>query len=826
MQDKKYNEFKEDKIIKIRAVLNKILYPKFGLGEENNTLGIVSWVIAEVLEGKPASNSFGEVTIKGEYSTGVRDGREYIIIGREVTHPTYGKQYELIYYNEDYDFTKASNQRAFLRTFMTENQVEEFYKTFDNPLEVIERGDKEELKKVHGVGDYISNRILEDFEQKRDLSQIYLELDGMGITSNLIKKLIQVYKTPQKAIQMVKEKPYELVKDIDGVGFLKADAIASCGGFGPKDVRRIKAFIIWFLREQGNEGHSYITAKELIENIYSTLGSEKEIVEKYNVEVGQPDNNIKKAIAELEAENTIVVEGNEKKALRKIYLLKYYELERDIAYHLKRLLRAHNEFKVDNFDEAVAQAENEQGFTYTDEQKKGIRLAVESQVCIISGYAGAGKSSLIKGVLTVLNKYTFAQTALSGKAAARLQEVTGVEGYTIHRLLEFAGNGFGRNKDNQLPYKIIVLDEISMVGGELFLSLIEAIPTGSKLIMAGDMGQLESLGLLNLAADMINSKEIPVVELKTVHRQAKASGILSTAYDIRNQYQLYTESNYCGIETVGELQDMVIDVSPDKDEDREKAVRYFMKYLDSSLVGHDLEKIQIVTTVRERGECCVFNLNQDIQELINPVDGSKAAVLVKKKKNAQGKDFSFYLQVKDKIMCIKNNYHLFDENEVETSIFNGWTGEITDIDSRFVHVKFDLYKPAPILLPKTRIGEYLTLGYASTCHKCQRSGFDVVICILDYSAPPSMLTHQMAYTMLTRAKKKCVLIAQTRALSKAIATDFISTKRTFLPMFLKWDFEKLRAEYNKKNKKIEAERIFKQKKILEKMKGNNNDENV
>ena len=795
------------------------------MGEENNIRGIVSWVVTDVLNGNPATNSFGEITMKGDYPFGVRDGVSYILIGREVTHPTYGKQYDLVYYNEDYDFTKASNQRAFLKTFMTENQVEEFYKVFSNPLEVIERGDREELKKVHGIGDYISNRILEDFEKKRDLSQIYIELDGMGISSSMISKLIQVYKTPQKAIQMVKERPYDLIKDVDGIGFITADTIALKGGISSKDVRRIKAFIVWFLRKQGDEGHSYINAQELISNLYSTLGQEKEVVEYYSSE-DSSDNNIKRAMEELQKEGVIVLEDTFKKSTRRIYLVKYYELERDIAYHLKRLMGAHNEFKVDDFDKSVKIAEQEQGFEYTEEQKDGIRLAVDSQVCVISGYAGSGKSSLIKGVLTVLKDYSFAQTALSGKAAARLQEVTGAEGYTIHRLLEFSGDGFSKNKDNQLPFKIIILDEVSMVGGELFLSLIEAIPTGSKLIMAGDMGQLESLGLLNLAADMIDSGEIPVVELKKVHRQAKASGILSTAYSVRNQYQLFDENDYQGVETIGELQDMVLDVSPEKDEDRSKVSQYYMKYFNDPLVNQNLEKIQIATTVRERGEACVFNLNRDIQELLNPVNGEKSCVLIKRRKNQQGRDLSFFLQENDKVMCIKNNYHIFDEEETEASIFNGWTGEITTIDDKFVHVRFELYGQSPILLPKTNVGEYLTLGYASTTHKLQGSGYDVVICVLDYSTPPSMLTHQMVYTMLTRAKKKCIFVAQTGALRQAISTDFISSKRTFLPMFLKWDYEKLRAEYNKKWKKINEEKNFERKKILEgteEANGNNED---
>lgn len=818
MQQSKITE--QDKIIKIHATLNNVIFPKGGFQSITEpTFGIVSWIIVSVDDGEPTNDNFGTITVKGTYPCNISPRANYIIIAKEVEHPQYGTQYDLIYFNEEFDMTKATNQRAFLKTFLTDNQIEEFFKIFPNPIQTLETGNPKELTKIHGVGDYIANCILERYEQKKDVGQVYLELDGIGLSSNFITKLVQKYKNPSIIVSKVKENPYSLIKDIDGVGFLTADAVAQKAGFNKTDIRRIKSFITWFLNKQGDEGHSYISAQELNANIFETLGSPQEIVENYNVsedaDASIPRNNIAKAIKELQDERTIVLEDSERKADRRVYLKKFYELERDIAYHLKRLLEAHSDFKIENFNEKIKKAEEEQGFEFTQEQIDGIRLGCEKQVCIISGYAGSGKSSLIKGILTVLDNYTFAQTALSGKAAARLQEVTGTEGHTIHRLLEYSGDGFGYNKDNQLPFKIIILDEVSMVGGELFLSLIEAISSGSKLIMVGDMRQLESLGLLNLAADIINSKEIPVIELKKVHRQAKASGILSTAYDIRNRYQLYEETNYCGVETVGELQDMILDICPEKDEDRDKVINYYLKYYNSPLVGRDLEKIQIAAIVRERGDSCVFNLNKDVQELINPVEGLKPFVLVKKNKNRQGKDFSFYLQVDDKVMCIKNNYHVFDETQAEAEIFNGWTGEITGIDDSYVHVKFNLHGNTPILLSKTNIGEYLMLGYASTTHKLQGSGYDVVICVLDYSAPPSMLTHQMAYTMLTRAKKKCVLVAQTGALRQAIATDFISSKRTFLPEFLKWDYKKLQAEYNKKQKIITTEKNCFRKEILE-----------
>ena len=325
-----------------------------------------------------------------------------------------------------------------------------------------------------------------------------------------------------------------------------------------------------------------------------------------------------------------------------------------------------------------------------------------------------------------------------------------------------------------------------MVGGEIFLDLIRAIPTGSKLLMLGDMGQLESIGSLNLAADMINSKEIPTVELKEVHRQAKASGILTTAYNVRNGIQLYQDTDYEGVEIRGELKDMVLDIRNEKDDDRKDTIAYFEKYFNSPLVNGDIKKIQIISPVKERGDACVHNLNLDIQKLINPVDlnESRPRIYVQKMKDASGNDRSFWIQEGDKVMCIKNNYKVFDTSGAQTAMYNGWTGVVTSIDYENATVDFDL-GDASIILKHKEVKEHLILGYACTTHKYQGSGCPVVVGVIDYSTPPMMLCQQQIYTLLTRAKKLCVLVAQTKALRRSIDTNFVSTKRTFLPEFLK-----------------------------------------
>ena len=680
----------------------------------------------------------------------------------------------------------------------------------------MEKGDKKELTKIRGIGDYIANCILERYEQKKDVGQVYLELDGMGLSSNFITKLIQKYHTPSVVIQKVKENPYSLIKDIDGVGFLTADAIAQRAGFGLKDIRRIEAFITWFLNKEGEDGHSYISAQELLANMYETLGPASEIVETYEIPDGSsadvPVNNIMKAMKNLQDKGLIVLEDAERKADRRVYLTRFYNLERNIAYHLKRLLDAKSEFVIKDFDAKIKRAEEEQGFEFTQEQIDGIKLGCEKQVCMITGLAGSGKSSLVNGILTVLDDYTFAQCALSGKAAARLQEVTGVSGKTIHRLLEYTPEGFMRNEDNPLSEKIIVLDEISLVGGEIFLDLLKAIPNGSKLIMLGDHGQLPSVGALNLAHDMMESGLIPLVKLQQVHRQAKSSGILTIAYQVRNGYQLYENYAQEGTEIFGDNGDMVLDVSPESDEDREKILSYFEKYYNSSLVNQNIEKIQVISPVKERGDTCVFNLNQDIQELVNPINPFKNNYVIKKKRKKTDRDLSYVIQEGDKVMCIKNNYRIFTTSGAEAVMFNGWTGIVTGIDDENMIIDFTL-GDSPVLVPLKDVGNYIILGYASTVHRLQGSSADVVIGVLNWGCPPNMASKELVYTLLTRAKKKCVLVANTGTLRAAIGTDSVSYKRTFLPEMLKKDFYWLRAEYNKEKAKQDAAKKARLKEI-------------
>ena len=780
--DEKNIEEKEDKLIKIRACHIRDNFPRYParLGVGDDTFGITIWEVLESLEGEVEENSRGQVTVTGEFTSPIDDGKVYTILAKEKIHPQYGVQYELLYINEEVDLKKLNNQKAFLKTFLTDGQIEEMYKIYEDPLEVIADHDIEGLKKVHGVGDYIANCIITRFEENKDMSKVYIELNDYGLTPNFIQKLIKRYKNPNTLIDMVKNNPYQLTYDMDGIGFLTADKIALKGGISEKSVERVKAYIKYYLQCEGEDGNSYVTAGELLANIYNAFDGKENISENYYDSDGNlVGTNIGRAIDELSEKGIIKVEDGENKSRRRIYLTEYWELENQISNHLKRLMKSGNHFNYGNWREKIEKLEEKQGFKFAKEQLDGIKLGLDSQVCLISGLAGSGKSSLVSGILASLDDYSFAQCALSGKAAARLQEVTGQSGSTIHRLLAYnPGTGFMYNENNPLPYDIIVLDEISLVGGYIFLSLIRAIRDGCKLIMLGDMGQLESIGALNLAYDIYNSETVPTVELKEVHRQAAQSGIITTAHTVRNQIQLFEENNYEGTQVLGELKDMILDVQIDKDKIRETAINYFKEFYESELVEKDIMKIQLISPVKERGDSCVFNLNADVQSIINPISESKKNIKIK-----LSKDKSFYIQEGDKVMCIKNNYRTNDLRGGNCPIFNGWVGIVTNILDSGVIVDFPL-AGGEVFLSIKDAREQLVLGYASTVHKLQGSDSPVVIGVIDYSTPPSMLTNSLLYTLITRAKKRCILVGQSGAIKRAISTNYVSTKRTFLQELL------------------------------------------
>ena len=277
---------------------------------------------------------------------------------------------------------------------------------------------------------------------------------------------------------------------------------------------------------------------------------------------------------------------------------------------------------------------------------------------------------------------------------------------------------------------------------------------------------------MNLAFDLYKSKSIITIELTKVHRQAQKSGIITTSQQIRKG-QPVLEKKYTGIKTFGELQDMHFDIEDSCNTTRERTIKWFKEKYESDLVKNIMD-IQILSPCKERGDASVFNLNQDVQEYVNPHDNGKNEIKVK-----LGKDKSYYLREGDKVMCIKNNYRI--QGRKKTGVFNGWCGILKTIDN--VLGFHEVYIPMiddTMIFSTSDLTSGVVLGYASTVHKYQGSSAKVIIGVFDNTTPPSMRTRELLYTLWTRAEKECITVGQNSAIYNAARNSGVTDKNTFL----------------------------------------------
>jgi exodeoxyribonuclease V alpha subunit len=359
-----------------------------------------------------------------------------------------------------------------------------------------------------------------------------------------------------------------------------------------------------------------------------------------------------------------------------------------------------------------------------------------------------------------------------------MTEITNITGYTIHRLLGFfPGKGFACNKKHPLSDDIIIVDEVSMIGGHLFYNLIQAVKNGAKLIMLADVGQLESIGVLNIASDIINSSKIPVVILDKIHRQAQKSAIITESIKVRNGIQLFS-TDFNDIEIRGELQDLEVDIYLNKEKTAKKIIEKFKENLPK--VDNILD-IQVILPMKTNSKASTFYVNKELQEICNPYNPSLKEIEI-----SYTKDLKYKLRVNDKVMNVRNNYKTvknsddicFDEFDepIFTPIFNGNLGIIKDIQGSSMIIDFNMI--GEIIVPQKH-WRYIELGYAATCHKFQGSQSKIVIVGIDFSAY-MLLSKEWVYTALTRAQEYCVLCAENKALRYAITQNGVSNKKTHL----------------------------------------------
>lgn len=681
-------------------------------------------------------------------------GKHYSITGTSEYSSTWG---ESIAIEEAVPLTKVDDsdfrgQKYILSRLFTDNQVKNMYAVLDNPYLTLKNKDYAELSKVKGVDIKNAVKWCDKFEKSYDNHKAYLELARYSLTENMIEKILHGCKNDlDMAVDLVKNHPYELI-NIRGIGWKTADEIALKNGMDLYCTDRIKMCIKLFLREQGENGKSYSTSEEIMSEIINKIGEDV------------PDLNIAQSLHELKSENVIL--WNEEKT--KIGLKYYYNLEKQIAEHLIRLRDAPNQFDYSNWEEIIKEKEKTQGWTYTEQQIDGIKMVLENQVSCISGYGGTGKTSIIDGILEVLKDYKSVTVALAGRAASRISETTGKDSMTIHKLLglDYKNHHSIYNYEtNPLSYEILIIDEMSMINGYLYLEMLRSLASGTKVIFIGDVGQLESIGSCAVAADMLDSPWISSIFLDKIHRQAQKSAIITESIKVRRGEQIISKE-WSGEEIRGELKDMTLKCYTDKSNTYHEIVNYFKQEV---LNSKSILDIQIIVPCKQ-GVASVHSLNAIAQEIYNPKSKNKKERVIK------SNGLQWTLRIGDKVINKSNAYEIKNLDGSCHDIFNGNIGIVRKIDKDYIGIDFTEcgYVEVPIKhVPN------IELGYAITCHSAQGSQYPTVIAGIDYSMY-IMLNKELLYTMITRASKNLILVAQNKALRYAVTKHQIINRQTYL----------------------------------------------
>ncbi len=721
-----------------------------------NEFGIAVVSVDKVKEGKPKTDKYNQIIIKGTMPQLV-EGNPYMLVADYVEDPKWGGQYNIISIYSAITFSDEDKvgQKKFLSTLFTPLQIENMYAALDNPFESLKNNRAEDLVQVRGCGLDTAARWIDRFNRNIHLAKIFSELEEFNLTNNMVQRLMEKYNSPDLVIEKVKNNPYVLCNEVKGIGWKTADKIALEGGMGEYSIERISAYMYKYLDDSGQNGCSWVTPDELMGAIIEMLGEEV------------PDANITEAIHAMEED----LWWNDEKT--QIGLRKYFNVEDKIAKELIRIRDAKSEITYGDWEDTIKHVEHKNGWQFTEEQKLGVKEALENNVVVIHGEAGTGKSSTVSAFLEALKNYVYVQCALSGRASSRMAEITGEEGYTIHRLLKYpcqgegGKNGFTYHDENPLDVDIVIVDEISMVDAYLFYYLLRAIPSGAKLICLGDMGQLESIGCGNIAFDMIHSPEIPTVYLSQVHRQAASSAIVTEARRIRQGIQI-VEKDWVGTDIRGELKDLSLDCYSDKSNTFYKVMQKFSEAMN--IEDFNIMETQILVPVKNNGDACTYNINNTIQDLYNPSDDSKPQIEVV----SQGK--VTILRQGDKVINTQNTY------KTNPPIFNGNLGIIKDVFPEDKALIISFMGIGEVYVEGTQVNS-IELGYAITVHKSQGSQFDHVIFGIDFGSY-SLLTRELLYTGITRAKRMCDMVAQIGALRMAISKEGVSKKQTHLQQCL------------------------------------------
>lgn len=594
-------------------------------------------------------------------------------------------------------------------------------------FDVIEKT-PERLKECSGLGPKRIERIVSRWQSQKAVREIMVFLYSHGISTSIATKIYKRYH--KDAMSVITKNPYRLAKEVRGIGFKTADRIAQDLGVDPLSPFRARAGVVYALSEaSARQGHCCLPKGDLIELANELLEVPEELLDE--------------AIEHEVSDGQLRIDGCPKND--SVYQRSLYECECELAWNLRGLRRGALPWGIVSPTKLLSGAEKRLGLELADSQKEAVQKALQSKVMVITGGPGVGKTTVVKAIIAAISGKDVRITlcAPTGRAAKRMQETSGMEAKTIHRLLEHdpEGKGFRRNEDNHLDCDLLIVDECSMIDIPLANSLVKAIPEDAAVIFVGDVDQLPSVGPGAFLSDLIASNTVPVIRLTEIFRQASTSWIIRIAHQVnQGVHPRFPKEK-------GDCQFIVVE---DKETLADRIVTLVSEEIPKQLKIKP-QDIQVLCPMR-RGNVGTVLLNEQLQQTLNPQD----KVLLK---------FGTRFGKGDKVMQIVNNY--------KKGVFNGDVGYVSDIDfeDEVVTVIFDGHA---VEYPSEDLDE-LVLSYATTIHKSQGSEYPVVVMPVTMQHYV-MLKRNLIYTGITRGRKLVVLVGEPKALMMAVK-DYKSVKR-------------------------------------------------
>ncbi len=702
----------------LKGVLERILY----LNEENH------FCIGEFRRGEGRQ----AITIAGALP-GVQCGETLRLAGRWVDHQRFGKQFKI----RDFRSTLPSTVHG-IRKYLGSGLIKGIGKTYAD--KIVDHFGTETLKilseesarmrEVPGIGRQRVRAIKKAWEEQRAVREVMMFLQTYGVSVAQCVRLVGKY--GNDAARILRSEPYQIVRDITGIGFITADKIAINLGFANDSPQRIEAGIIHAMHTLEDEGHTGFPIEDL---------------RTYASELLQTDAaNVTDGLKVLLDEGSLCQSPDGKDGLLQLPLTERAETK--IAEGVARLLSHSSSYPPIKIEPAVNWAGERAGIEFAPEQAQAIRATLTEKISIITGGPGTGKTTILRAIVEILGakKVQIQLASPTGRAAQRMSETTGLKARTIHRLLNFdpAKGSFTVNENNPLKADVVILDEASMLDNRLAASVFRALPASSHLVLVGDVDQLPSVGAGNVLKDLMESRRVKVTRLKTIYRQEARSPIVAAAYEVLRGNPAAPATLPAGeIQSIEASEDLRFIVAPDPEQCLQTVLNICGQLLPRTLGIDPVWETQVLAPMH-KGVAGIVNLNKQLQALLNP--GSSGVKL--------GENM---FRVGDKVIQTRNNY--------EKQIFNGDLGKITFVNhvSGTLAVEFD---GKNLDFDRSEMLE-LQLAYATSVHKAQGGEFPVVVLPL-LKQHYMLLQRNLLYTALTRGRKKVFLVGDPVAYAMAV----------------------------------------------------------